>query len=323
MNNTLVQIGEVLKGAKSIYLFPHTNADGDAMGSCAALCIVLRKLGKECYILIEDDIADNLKFMDKGYTTFDPETIKEPDICMCVDCGEIDRFPTRKETFLKGKIKACIDHHITSKHFADYNYIDPEAAATGEIIFKLIKAMNVEIDKETGEAIFAAITTDTGNFQYSNTHKESFEIMVELMNSQIDINSVSNAIYQNCPLEQFVIKNMVMDTMEIFADGQSVIVYVTQEMLKKSNAKMEHTEGLIGELRGIKGVEISAFLKENEEGKIKVSMRAKSYADVAAICQKYAGGGHIKAAGCTLEMDMKSAIELMKSEITASFKESK
>lgn len=322
-NNSLKEIAEVLKSAHTVLLFPHANADGDALGSCTALARALGMCGVACRVLIEDKVADNLAFLDSAglgagetYTTFDAAVFGDaPDICVAVDNGEPDRFPKRKEAFYKGKTLICIDHHPTSKPFADYNYIDPAAAATGEIIYDLLLAMGVKPDKLICEALFAAITTDCGNFQYSNTTKRTFEIMVELMEVGFDLPGVSNAIYQNNPPQKIRLEAEIMGTMQIIADGRVAIAYVTQQMLKDCGARLEDTEGIINVLRGIAGVEVAALFKENEERKIKLSMRAKAYADVSKVASKFGGGGHVRAAGCTLEMSMKEAIELLGPEI--------
>ncbi len=322
-NNSLKEIAEVLNSAKTVLLFPHVNADGDALGSCTALARALGSLGIACRVLIEDKIADNLAFLDKAglgaeetYTTFDGNVFgASPDICIAVDNGEPERFPKRKEVFFTGKTLMCIDHHPTSKPFADYNFIDPNAAATGEIIFDLLAALGVKPDKLICEALFAAITTDCGNFQYSNTTKRTFEIMVELMDVGFDLVGVSNAIYQNNPPQKLKLEAAIMNTLEIFADGKAALAYVTQDMLKACDARLEDTEGIINTLRGIAGVEVAALFKENDEKKIKLSMRAKAYADVSAVAKLFGGGGHVRAAGCTLEMPMQEAIELLKPEI--------
>ena len=329
-NDSLKKIGEVLKSARTVLLFPHVNADGDALGSCVALVRALSQFGVDCRILIEDKIADNLAFLDRvgdsevgtdcgcsadcaTYTTFDAGIFgAAPDVCVAVDNGEPDRFPKRKEAFYSGKTIVCIDHHPTSKPFANYNYIDPAAAATGEIIFDLIAAMCAKVNKKIAEALFAAITTDCGNFQYSNTTRRTFEIACELMDTGFNLVEVSNAIYQNNPPQKIRLEAEIMGTLELCGDGKVAIAYVTQKMLSDCEARLEDTEGCINVLRGIAGVEVAALFKENDERKIKLSMRAKSYANVAEVAQKFGGGGHVRAAGCTLEMPMEEAIETMK-----------
>lgn len=299
-NNSFEEIGEQLRAAETVLLYTHVNMDGDCLGSAAAMCAVLRRMGKESFILLEDELHDNLKFLDKGYCTYDQSIIASPDVSMCIDCGAPDRFPKRADKFAEGRVSICVDHHATTEPFCQYNYIDPGAAATGELIYKLIKAMGQEIDKEIGEALFAAITTDTGNFQYSNTTKESHEIVAALYDAGIDSNAVSVEIYETVRVEKLLIKKKILDTLELLADGRLAMAYVSQKMLAETGALMEETEGMVSELRSIDKVEVAVFLKEEEGGTVYISFRSKHAADVAEVAARLGGGGHKKAAGCTL-----------------------
>ena len=315
--NTIKEICQKLNEHQKMFIIPHINMDGDALGSAVALTRALRLIGKEAYILLEDEIAANISFMAKDYCTMD-QNIIEPDLSICIDCGQIDRFKEREEAFLKADETMCIDHHSTSKGIADYNYIDPASPATGQIVFQIVKELGITGDKEIGEAIFAAITTDTGNFQYSNTNKESFLIAAELMDWGIDTNHVTVEIYQNERLERILIENKVMGTLCTISDGKGAVAYVTQKMLEETGAEMSETEACVSKLRDIKGVEISAFIKEIGDGTCKVSMRAKTYGNVAKIAEKYEGGGHTKAAGFTLHSELSEAFDIVKREIEES-----
>ena len=307
MKSTLKQIATKLKEADTILLYPHVIMDGDTLGSSIALCVALRKLGKQAFILIGDDIPAYLLFLEKGYCTYDRNVIEEPDISISVDCSDIERFFKRREKFLTGKLSICVDHHRTNNFFAEMNYIDENAAATGEIVYNLIKEMEVEIDVEIAEAIYTAITTDTGNFQYTNTTKATHLIAAELFDIGIDLEKISVEIYQNIRHEKLKIMNEVIGTLEMLYGGKADIAWVTQKMLHKTGALMEETEGIIETLRNISGVEISAFLKENGPEEIKVGLRAKTYGDVSVIAQSFNGGGHKKAAGCTLHCSLEEA----------------
>lgn len=317
-NNTLTEIAKVLAEKQNFLIFPHINMDGDALGSAVALCKALRDLGKTCYILIEDDIPGNLRFLDKGYTTCDQNVMEQVDVSICVDCGEESRFPKRAEKFRHGNITVCIDHHATTQYICDYNYVDSSRAATGELIYDLLCEMGVEIDQEIGEAVFAAITTDTGNFQYSNTSKRSHEIMAALYDAGIDANGISIELYENVRIEKIRIKNRVLSTLELLAEGKAAICYMTKDMLEETGAADDETDGVVQEMRSISGVEIAAFLKEQGEGRVKASLRSKRYADVAAIAGSFGGGGHIRAAGCTLECSMEEAMDRIKEKIKES-----
>ena len=278
-------------------------------------CKALRSAGKETVILVEDAVPEYLRFLDQGYCTADPDRIPDPDVCMCVDCGETVRFPEREAKFFQGKTTICLDHHTTSTPFADYNFIDGSIAATAELVYKLIVAMGIPIDKEIGEAIFTGISTDTGNFQYSNATKESHLITAALYDAGIDHATVAVRLYQNTRLEKIRVTNRILDTLELFCGGKAVIAYVSQEMLTQVGAEMSETEGVVETLRNIKDVEIGAFVKELDADQVKVSMRAKTTGNVAEIAAKFGGGGHVKAAGCTMHTDLKTACEKLKAAI--------
>lgn len=323
-NNSLKEIATMLNEAKSVMLFPHVNLDGDALGSCAALCKALRNAGKETWIMLEDDIPANLRFLDNGYCRRDFDDYKDDiDVSLCVDCGDTSRFPKRAELFAKGRITACIDHHMTGEFFCDYNYVDHMEAATGQIIFDLLKVMNVEADTEIGEAIFAAITTDTGNFQYSNTQKKSHLIAAELYDWGVDFNKVSVEIYENVRMEKMLLKNKAMETLKIIGGGLGSMVWITQQMLKETGATMDESEGIAQDLRSIAGVEYSAVLKEYEPEVIRVSLRAKRQGDVASIAQNLGGGGHLKAAGCTIRKSLKEAVAMVEKELLSAIEKLK
>ena len=292
VNNTFKEIAEVLLKAEKILIYPHINADGDTVGSAAALCHTLRRLGKTAYVLVEDELPSNLRFMDKGYFTFDDKVIEHPDVSVCVD------------------------HHATTQNFCDYNYVDPSAAATGELIYAIIKELVPEVDVETGEAIFTAITTDTGNFQYSNTTKNCHLIMAELFDLGVDTNKVSVQIYENERPEKLMITTKALSTIELFGGGKGAIAYLTLSDMAEIGAKPFETDNVIGTLRSLAGVEYAAFVKEKEPGVIRVSLRAKRMGDVAKIAAALGGGGHIKAAGCTLNMTIEEATAMVKQKLS-------
>lgn len=304
-NDPIPMIAQELNEAESVLIFPHILLDGDAMGSSVALCKALRSLDKKAFIVIEDKVPDYLLFLDRGYTVdiahIGAADIGDVDVTVCVDCGEASRFPGRTDLYDRGRTKICIDHHVSSMGIGDYNYIDPEAAAAGEIIFDLLVEMGAEIDEETAAALFAAITTDTGNFQYTNTTVHSHEVVIALYDSGFDANAVSVALYENESLAKLKLHSILIERSRLFAEGEGVLAVCTQKMLEETGTLMEDTEGVVGTLRSIAGVQIAAFLKEQADGSLKVSLRSKEKGDVAAVSQRHGGGGHVRAAGFNLE----------------------
>ena len=319
MNNTFEEIAKVIENGEVFLIFPHIVVDGDALGSSTAICEALRLKGKKAYVVLEDDIAKNLKFLDDCYCINVNEVDFAHDTSICVDCSEKSRFPNRVELFDKAKTTICIDHHKTADPFCQYFYVDPNSAATAELAYLLIKAMGVEITTKIAKRIYTGIITDTGNFQYSNTTKRTHQIVSELYDVCDGFNDISVAIYENDSFERLALQSEILSNAEIFAGGKGIVAYVTQDMLKKCNAIMDDSEGTVSRLRAISGVEISVLVKEKEDGKIKVSMRAKTYGDVASICVKYGGGGHTKAAGFTSDKPLREVIEIIKKDVEQSF----
>ena len=334
-------IASKLISAKNVLLFPHVGIDGDAVGSSVAIAKALRAMGKKAYVLYADEVPHNLGFMitdEQGepYFTSDPDVIADDDldISMAVDCGGWDRFRPYENKFRAAGTSLCLDHHGTSIMtgengetcgIADFSVIDPSAAATGILVFDLLKEMQAmtEVrlipDKKIGEALFAAITTDTGNFQYSNTNRKCYEVRAEISDWDVDTNKVSVEIYENVRLEEIRIKSLAMDHMSVVSGGKGAISYVTKDDLENIGVREGETDSVVVAMRAIKGVEVVAFLKEKDHEVIRVSYRSKSDADVSAMAVSHNGGGHKKAAGCTLHMPIKEAVELISKEIEEYF----
>ena len=254
--------------------------------------------------------------MDTEFVTRDKECLKDHDVSICVDCGEYSRFPALADKFDEGKLHLCMDHHATGDGFGDHYYIDPSEAATCQLIYKLIKELGSEfIDKTVAESIYTGINTDTGSFQYSNTTADTHAIASDLMTYGVDHTAINVKLYQTIPMTKLKIQASILQRAEFLFGGKVAVGYVTGQMLEEAGAVLDDAEGTIDMLRNIEGVEIAAFLKEKGEA-VKVSMRAKSYANVAEIVSVFGGGGHVKAAGCTLEMGMDEALDKLKNAIS-------
>lgn len=307
-NNSIEEIAKVLLGGEKIVLYPHIGMDGDAVGSCSALCEALLRAGKEASVYIIEDVPENLSFLCGDFFHNDGEKAASADISVCVDCGDLGRIKGREQAFLSAATTVCIDHHNTSDPFCIYNHIDGSQAATGQLIYKLIKAMNIEIKKETAGRIFAALLTDTGGFQYSNTQKETFDIASDLMDKGLNPNDVSVEIFENDRLEKIKIESMSIDRMRSLCGGKVLMAYVSQEMLEESGAYMNETNGIVSKLRSVRGVEVAVFVKEKAKNDIKISMRSKKYVDVSKIAAAFDGGGHVRAAGFSMECSLQEAL---------------
>jgi phosphoesterase RecJ-like protein len=193
----------------------------------------------------------------------------------------------------------CIDHHVSSKALYDYNLIDVKAAAVAEVAYDLLEAFGTDIGERIAEAIYVGLVTDTGRFQFANTTPRSHQIAAELLEFGVQPNKVSTEIYHSMRLEKLYLENSVMSTTIPVKGGKALIAHLTQTMLEESGAMEEETEGLAEKLRSFRGVEVSVFLRETEDGRTKASMRSKDIYDVSALAQRFGGGGHVRAAGFT------------------------
>ena len=320
-NNSLKEIGEKLLSGKKVVIYPHSGVDGDALGSCTALCLALRNRGIESIVLTDEDMPNNLRFLDRGCCSSYMDDGNGADISVCVDSGEIQRIGDRGEVFNKAPFSICIDHHVTGKYFCDLNYIDSNAGATGEIMFSLFKECNIEITKEIAESLYTAIITDTGNFMYQNTRPITHEIAAELLEKGVRPDDVALQLYESNRMERLKIEGEAMRTLQLFSDGKIASVYVSQAMLELTGAKMDETDGIAPKVRSIKGVDVAIFFKEKAKDEIKVSMRSKKLLDVSKVSMAFGGGGHARAAGCTIRSDLDTAMKKVTEAVIEYMKE--
>ena len=213
MNDTIKSIATIMKDLDGILIFPHINMDGDALGSSTAICLALRQLGKKSYVMINEPIPKNLDFLDCNCATDHARVLDEVPLSLMLDCNGMNRIPGREDAWNRGKLKACLDHHQTKSSDIrfDFSRFEPKSAATGEIVYNLIKALGAEITLDIANYIVTAITTDTGNFQHSNTTSRSHEIVghlhkIEGFNSKV----ISALIYDRRPKEALQMESSVL-----------------------------------------------------------------------------------------------------------------
>ena len=301
--------------AERILVFTHSNMDGDAMGSSQAFCHAMRKMGKDCYILLEDRIPKYLDVLHQHDDFYLFEAPWKADIAAAIDCGEESRIENRLDAYYGAKKRICIDHHIPKDGFSDLSVIEPEASASGILVYELIKALGIEIDKHIAEDLYAAISTDTGSFMYNNTDARTHLVAADLYSYGIDHVKICNAFYATFPLIQLKVEARAIEHIEIFAGGRAAISYITKEDLRSLGGIYEDADTCIDKIRMIEGIEVACILKETDDGSYKVSLRGKSYADVNSVAVQFEGGGHKMASGCTFRCSLGDAIVQLKKAI--------
>ena len=295
----LDQIGRVLRENERFAVLSHIRPDGDALGSQLALALSLQQLGKKVRVWNEDGMLEKYSFLPRGdLLTKPPHTAEDVDVAIALDTAIQNRLGTAFTAVRSAKIWINIDHHLSNPGYGDLVHVDPTAPATGQIIFDLIKSQGFPFDREIAENLYAAISTDTGSFQYPKTSARTFEVAAELVCTGIDVGQLSQRLYENYPRRRVELLRELLRTMRFERDGRIASFSLALKTAAELQLLPEDNEGLIDHLRAIRGVIVAVFFEELADGKVRVSMRSKSDAvDVCAICQKFGGGGHTLAAG--------------------------
>ena len=293
------EIGRVLREHNRFAILSHVRPDGDALGCQIALALSLQQLGKEVRVWNEDGMLEKYSFLPRAELLNKPPAAPEDvDVAIALDTAIQNRLGTAFAAVQSAKMWINIDHHLSNPGYGDLVYVDPTAPATGQIIFDLIKNQDFPFNREIAENLFAAISTDTGSFQYPKTSARTFEIAAQLVCTGIDVGRLNEQLYENYPRRRIELLRELLGTMR-FASGDRVASFSLS--LKTAAALQvlpEDNEGLIDHLREIRGVIVAVFFEELSDGKVRVSMRSKTDAiDVCVICQKFGGGGHTLAAG--------------------------
>jgi phosphoesterase RecJ-like protein len=297
------QIGQALREHHRFAVLSHVRPDGDALGSQLALGLSLKQLGKDVRIWNEDGMLDKYSFLpNANLLTKPPAQPEDFDVAVALDTAIQNRLGNTVAAIKSAKAWINIDHHPSNPGYGDIVFIDPNAPATGQILFELITAQKLPIDPAIAENLYVAISTDTGSFQYPNTTARTFEIAAELIRVGVDVGHVSQLTYENYPRRRVELLRDLLGTMRFNADDRVASFTLSLAAAKKLGVLPEDNEGLIDHLRAIHGVVVAIFFEELSDGKVRVSMRSKNQSvNVCAICEKFGGGGHVLAAGARVK----------------------
>ena len=293
------EIGRLLREHQRFAVMSHVRPDGDALGSQLALALSLQQLGKEVRVWNEEGMLEKYSFLPRAELVTKPPSIPEDfDCAIALDTAIQSRLGTALAAVRSAKIWINIDHHLSNPGYGDVVDVDPDAPATAEIIFRLIKSQNLPFNRDIAENLYAAISTDTGSFQYPKTSARTFEIAAELIRAGLDVGRLNQQLYENYPRRRLELLRELLRTMRFEHRGRVASVSLSLKTAAELGVLPEDNEGLIDHLRAIRGVIVAVFFEELNDGKVRVSMRSKDDAvDVCAICQKFGGGGHTLAAG--------------------------
>ncbi len=303
-------LSEIVSGHEHFVLLSHTRPDGDAIGSEVALKSVLEELGKSVRALNEDPVPDNLLFLNGTEGIERPSGAVETEVVIALDTANRERLGEGCLTVLSEEaIWVNIDHHISNENYGDHLLIDPKAAATGEILYGLIQELNWPLPNVARDALYVALSTDTGSFQYSNTTVCTHQMAADLVGRGLDVASLTARLYHDYPYRRVELLRALLETMQISEDGRIAWWTLSCETKDRIGMQAGDSEGLIDILRAIQGVLICGFIEEMEDGKVRLSLRSKSSAvSVCDICAQFGGGGHTLAAGARMRGPLQDAL---------------
>ena len=305
MNDVL----RLLREGERFALICHTSPDGDTLGSAMALCLGLEKLGKEAAVFCDMPVPYLLRDLPGRERVQLPATLAPGYTAVAVDCAYQERMGACAALFEQGARRLNIDHHITNTRYGEANLIDPQAGATGEIVWQVLRELQVEPDAAIGMCIYTAVSTDTGNFMYSNTTPRSLQTASETLQTGFDLAGLCAHLFRERSLSRARMIGACAANMQLLGGGRIAVSAVTQEEMKRLEVKGEDAEGAVEFLRDIDTVEAAGFLREVEPGVYKVSLRSKTVVNVSDIARRMGGGGHVCAAGCTVRGDREKVLE--------------
>lgn len=289
-----------IKSAESICMLGHIRPDGDCLGSIVGLSNYIKDVFNKQVDVYLEEIPNGFKCL-KGIegikTNFEED--KSYDLCIVLDSSSIDRLGDFQPYFENSNYTICIDHHISNTKYAKFNLVVSQASSTCEVVYGLLDYE--KISKTVAEAIYIGIVHDTGCFKYSNTSSDTLRIAAKLVEKDIDFSTLINeTMYQKTYIQNQILGRCLLESFTMF-DKKCLVSVVSKSTLEFYGATMGDLEGIVNQLIDTQGIEIAIFMKEQELLEYKVSLRSKNKIDVSKIATYFGGGGHIRAAGCTMK----------------------
>src|ERR1051326_8072859 len=300
VHEVLKQIGQ----RDHFVLTSHARPDGDAVGSALAFGQILRIMGKQAEVVLHDGVPriyQPLPFADKVITA--DRVNGRYEAAIILECDSVQR--TRLEG-LDNRFLISIDHHLSGRPFAHVNWIDPQAVATAEMVYRLAKEAGVAISPDIATCLYTALLTDTGSFMFEGTNAETFGLARELVEAGADPARCARNVYFAHSTAKMRLLGAALSNLH--REGHLAWIWVTREQMQHAGAKEEDCEGLVNYSLSIQDVEVAAFFRELPDGRFRVSLRSKGKLNVAAVAERFGGGGHKCASGCSLDGPLSVAV---------------
>ena len=304
-----------LRSADDILILCHKNPDGDTIGCAGALYLALKALGKNAAILCSDPIPSLYDYME--LRQFDQSFT--PAFVVAVDVASIQLFGDALQEYLD-RIDLCIDHHGSNSGYADALLLDAEAAATCEIMYDIICAMNVEITPRIARCLYTGLSTDTGCFLFSNTTAKSHLLAAKLMETCVDVAELNMILFESKSKARMAIERTALENLEYHFEDRCALMSLTREQIAASGVAANELEDLTSLPRKIEGVQVGITLRQLPQGSYKISVRTTAEVDACAIAKRLGGGGHSRAAGCELEGNLDNAKAAILAEVERELK---
>lgn len=300
-SDPIEQVSAALAAASTIAVAGHVGPDGDALGSMVALARAARAAGKDAVATFGEPfvVPHQLRFLDQGVLAPVGGVRDDLDLLVVVDCGDRGRLGTAGVLADRAETVAVIDHHVTNGGFGDVAWVDGAAAATAEMVHAVIRRLGWPIDKQTAEAIYAGIVTDTGRFQYSSTSPSTHVVAADLLEAGVAPDAVGQRLYEESPFGYLEVAGAVLSRARLDGDLDLVWSTLTIGDLQSAGITYEQADGLIDLIRIAEEAQVAALFRDLGDGRTKASLRSRGVVDVGAIAVKFGGGGHRNAAGFT------------------------
>ncbi len=293
---TVSQAVALLREADRILILTHHFPDGDTLGSGYALCRALHSLGKQARVVCSDPIPQKYAYMWEGMEEQD----FVPAFVCAVDVADANLLGDKLQPYAE-QTELCIDHHASHRSYEKRLLLDAEMGANAMLILQVIEELGVTVDVGMADCLYTGIATDTGCFKYSNTTPLAHRMAAQLMELGAHAEPINRAMFDIKSRARIALEQQALQSIQFYAEGRIAVMKITEEMMKTSGACEGDMEGLSPLPRQIEGVWVGATLRRKADGSYKVSVRTGSHADASEICTLLGGGGHARAAGCTLE----------------------
>jgi len=300
------QIARAIREHDDFLLLGHVNPDGDVVGSLLALGSAMRELGKTARLIPGGQIPLSVSFLPGAEELIDPQPPPSGIVVVALDCTDPGRLPDGCRDLQSAALVLNVDHHACNKLYGDLNYVDPTAVAVGELVFYILQELGVPVDPARAACLYAAMATDSGMFRYEGTSPRTHRIVAELLELGVNPREMAERLMQTRSFEEAVLLGRALASLRRSDDGRVAWMVLRREDLTLDGRLHKCPEGCVDYARDIVGVEAAACLREREDG-VRVSLRSRGTADVNSIAAGFGGGGHARAAGCTLHQPLEQA----------------